>query len=571
MRLDPGAGIPREEAMTSVPTSSNSPFIVGIAHQYGLDATQTPRLVADGLRLLRSLKDLLPHTELRVLLADESGLGTLLAEAAFDLGISLEVAAATRAGPLTGDLAPDSPLAQFGPDRIRVIDLLIRRSSLLLAFWDGEIARSEGDTADTVARFLGVRAESGDSAKPFEVATVLEDADVTAQLVYWIPVHRNDGGTAADSQPPCYLMSVADSVLDTKPSMPASLRRRLADLDEFNADFARMETSNPVGAAESLLRGLDADLPGGDRPGLEGLDRQYVKADMLASHMQRQSDRLFNLFAVMTFTMGLAYLIYDKVVESRFLLTAYLMILFASLFAYYVFQQRHWFSKHLAYRALAETLRVRFYLAVAGLDGRRHTADLIGLAGIHRFTGFSWIGFVLDALEPTHPLAMQDERVYRRRGAFVEHAWVETQYRYFLHKVGQMEKDSRRVTRLKQCMFAAVLIDIAAMFVFGDALYRIDSTTHMPVKNLLGFLCGFLAIVLGVWELRHNKMATTELLWQYRNQLTQFAQARTRLKRTARREVRDDLLIDLGDNSLMETYLWALHRYHREHKPPKAG
>jgi hypothetical protein len=587
MRRDAVPEISTDEAMSSLSTPSNSPFIVGIAHQDGLDATQTPRLVAEGVTLLRSLKEHLRHTDLRILLADESSLGTLLAQAGLELGISVEVVAASQSGPLTGDLAPDSPLAGLGADRLRVIDLppiaesgaasltasandlLIRRSSLLLAFWDGEVSRSLGDTADTVARFLGVRAESSDSAKTFEIATVLEDADVTAQLVYWIPARRNDGGIAAESQPPCYLLSVADAVLDTKPSMPSSLKRRLVDLDEFNADFARLEASNRVEAAESLLRDLDADLARGDRAPLEGLDRQYVKADMLAAHMQRQSDRLFNLFAVMTFTMGLAYLIYDKVVESRFLLTVYLMILFASFLAYYAFQQKRWFGKHLAYRALAETLRVRFYLAVAGLDARMHTADLIALAGIHRFRGFSWIGFVLDAIEPTHALALQDERVYRRRGDFVERSWVETQYRYFLRKVGQMERDSHRVALLKQCMFAAALIDISAMFVFGDALHRIDTTTHMPVKNVLGFLCGFLAIVLGVWELRHNKMAMTELLWQYRNQLTQFAQARTRLKRTARRDVRDDLLIELGDNSLMETYLWALHRYHREHTPPK--
>jgi hypothetical protein len=573
--------------MSSLSATSNSPFIVGIAHQCGLDASATPRLVASGTALLRSLQEHLQHTELRILLVDESHLGSELAKAALEAGVSVEVAAATQSGPLTGDLAPDSPLAHVGADRVRVIDLppigassassltasandlLIRRSSLLLVFWDGEVSRSDGDTANTVARFLGARAESSDSAKAFEVATILEDADVTAQLVYWIPVHRSDGGIAANTQPPCYLLSVDDAILETKPSMPSSLERRLADLDEFNADFARLAKSGQVAVAESLLRGLDAELARADQAPLEGLDRQYVKADTLASHMQRQSDRLFNVFALMTFTMGLAYLIYDKVVESRLLLTVYLGILFASFLAYYAFQEKRWFGKHLAYRALAETLRVRFYLAVAGLDGRMHTADLIALAGIHRFRGFSWIGFVLDAIEPTHASVLQDERVYRRRGEFVELSWVEPQYRYFVRKVGQMERDSRRVSRLKKCMFAAALIDISAMFVFGEALHRIDTTTHMPVKNVLGFFCGFLAIVLGVWELRQNKMATTELLWQYRNQLTQFAQARTRLKRTARRELRDDLLIELGDNSLMETYLWALHRYHREHKPPK--
>jgi hypothetical protein len=31
------------------------------------------------------------------------------------------------------------------------------------------------------------------------------------------------------------------------------------------------------------------------------------------------------------------------------------------------------------------------------------------------------------------------------------------------------------------------------------------------------------------------------------------------------------VLAELGKDSLMESYLWAIHRYHREHEPPAAG
>ena len=48
------------------------------------------------------------------------------------------------------------------------------------------------------------------------------------------------------------------------------------------------------------------------------------------------------------------------------------------------------------------------------------------------------------------------------------------------------------------------------------------------------------------------------------NRLTQL------IERTTARRARDELLIELGDASLMETYLWAIHRYHREHSPPGA-
>jgi len=181
------------------------------------------------------------------------------------------------------------------------------------------------------------------------------------------------------------------------------------------------------------------------------------------------------------------------------------------------------------------------------------------------------IGLVLDTIEPTPSSGSQQApEAHSPRGRFIEQAWVEAQYQYFVRKVAQMERGTRRVKRMKMAMFAAVLIDILAMFVFGDALHHAGAVTGLPVKNMLTFCSGFLAALLGVWELGQNKMATRELLWQYRNQLSQFARARIRLRHLKNHHSRENLLMALGANSLMETYLWAIHRYHREHAPPGA-
>ena len=75
------------------------------------------------------------------------------------------------------------------------------------------------------------------------------------------------------------------------------------------------------------------------------------------------------------------------------------------------------------------------------------------------------------------------------------------------------------------------------------------------------------ALVLGVWELHQNKMAVRELLWQYRNQLDHFSRARARLTHTSSAVRRRHVLARLGKDSLMESYLWTIHRYHREHEP----
>ena len=268
--------------------------------------------------------------------------------------------------------------------------------------------------------------------------------------------------------------------------------------------------------------------------------------------------------------MGVAYLIYDNITESKILLLFYMLILFASLLGYYFVQTKRWFGKYLSYRALAETLRVRFYLAVAGVDRRMHSRELIELTGIYRFAGFGWISIVLDGIESPTVGAADSGENHALRVRIVEHNWIEDQYRYFTRKVATMERHRFWIGRLKTGVFMAVLIELLAMFMFGGALHNIDARTGLPFKNVLTFCSGCLAVMLGVWELQQNKMAVQELLWQYRNQLRQFQRARKATPTHQSRRRRDAIVEQLGEKSLMEIYLWAIHRYHREHAPPAA-
>jgi hypothetical protein len=215
-------------------------------------------------------------------------------------------------------------------------------------------------------------------------------------------------------------------------------------------------------------------------------------------------------------------------------------------------------------------LRVRFYLALAGVDRRLRSRELITLTGIYRFPGFGWISFALDSIEAKTAEASDSSDADARRARIIDEAWIENQYQYFVRKVATMQKHRFWIGRLKRGVFLAGLVVLSAMFMLGGALHHVDMRTGLPLKNVLTFCSGSLAVVLGVWELRQNKMAVQELLWQYRNQLSQFQRARTQLRRITSRGRRAEILEELGENSLMEIYLWAIHRYHREHAPPSA-
>jgi hypothetical protein len=581
---------------------ANSPFMVGVSGHRDPDAADLPRLREAVTDFVRQLKTHLPDTELRLLVGMAAGADLLVAETALGLGVGVEallpmplaqyatdfdaqtlaflqqllqhpqlrcVELSSDAAAPAGAAAAQSP-AQRDAMYAHLTNTLMRRTSLLLALWDGQPSRMPGGTADTVLRYLGVRNDANPDLERLQFVEVHEDAEAE-RVVYWTPTARLGAGEAPDLRAPCFLFGTGDSVLHIQQSFPQHLQGQLAELNSYNREYAQLIAGGRLAAHNSLMSDLPAPVPAGERPMLADIDAQYGKADALAMFYQRRSDRLFDLFGVMAFTMGLAYLIYEKLTESRVVLIAYVFILLTSLSVYYVLQGKRWFGKHLTYRALAETLRARFYLRLAGADQQVDAAEVLALSGIDRFRGFGWITFVLRGIEPPEVDAGALRELPARDLRGVEQAWIENQHAYFTRKVARLERSSRRVKRLRQVLFIAILVVISVLFVFGDALHHISTGIGVPVRNILTFTLGTLAVLLGVWELHQDKMATRELLWQYRNQLTHFSRARAQLVHTSSPRRRNEVLAELGKDSLMESYLWAIHRYHREHEPPSAG
>lgn len=571
--------------------------MVGVSGHRDLDPDDSPRLREAVTDFVQQLKAHLPDTELRLIVGMAEGADLLVAETALGLGVPVEAVLPMPLGHYAADFDGETlahlkellrrpqvrcvelsadvlaggsvPHSREQRDRMyaNLTDTLIRRSSLLLALWDGRGSHLPGGTADTVLRYLGVRTDDNKESDAIQFIEGAEEPENAPRLVYWTPALRSGTPSQRSARAPCYLAGAGDNVLQVLRAMPGRLKRQLAELNAYNLEYQRLSGNSRLGTPESLMGSLPgrAAVPRGAM--LEDIDVQYGKADVLAVYYQRRSDRLFDLFAFMAFAMGVAYLIYEKLTESRALLIAYLLTLLTSLGVYYVLQGKRWFGKHLTYRALAETLRARFYLRLAGVEQRMDAGEVLALSGIEKFRGFSWIGFVLKGIEAADDRVDPDRDVATQS---VEQAWIEGQFRYFTRKVARLERASRRVKRLRHFLLIAILIVISLLFAFGDQLHRISIGLGIPVKNILTFSMGFMAVLLGVWELHRDKMATRELLWQYRNQLSHFARAKAQLARMSTPRRRNDVLVELGKDSLMESYLWAIHRYHREHEPPAA-
>ncbi|HKD54045.1 MAG TPA: hypothetical protein VKB72_07470 [Steroidobacteraceae bacterium] len=575
-----------------------SPFIVGVSGHRDVREDTLPRLRQQLAHILEQLKAYLPDSEVRVMAGMASGADLLVVQTALELGFGVDAVLPMRLAQYAADFDLDSfallkrVLAHPG---VRCLELapstdaedaaraagissrdarylvltqaLVRGSSLLIALWDGESSPLPGGTADTVLRYLGIRTDRNKDDTRLQFLDAPNGHELPARFVYWIPAARTKAAAAPNPGTPCFLAGLTDNVLLRLPVMPHRLQVHLRSLNVYNREYQRITTGARAAAPSySLMSNLPltriADPV--ELAALERIDCEYRKADSLALHFQRRSDRLFTFFNLVAFAMGLAYLTYEKFMTTRLVLLAYLLILTSSAAVYYVLHERHWFAKHLMCRALAETLRVKFYLRLARGDHLVDAEEVLSLSGINRFHGFGWIGHVLTGVE-TPPAGEQLPGKDEPDG--LDLAWIEDQCQYFLRKVASLHRSGVRTKWLKRTLFGAIVVIVLLLFGLGESA-RDPIFLGRSLEQILTFLVGLLAVMLASWELHQNKMATRELLWQYRNQLKHFSRARSLLSGTVAVGRRLEILAALGKDSLMESYLWTIHRFHREHEPP---
>ena len=567
------------------------PLLIGVCGHRSFDPSCATELATAVRTQLLRLATALPSTEIRVLSGMAAGTDLIVARAAIEAGVQVEAVLPMPLTQYRADFDSDS-YRELGTllahPQVRCVELtppervdepggrdkgyqslgrmLIRRSSVLLAVWDGQSTRLPGGCFDTLIRYLDCH--GGDEEEFVEPVFIpASDAEAGDAVVYWIPVRRAGDDARRDVPKACFLTAVGHR-LAVHAELPISVAGEWRELDSLNHKYRSLARNSDRQSQNSLISSLPPDLKFPDVELLHEIDARYSIADSLAMHYQRRSDGLFQLFGALTLLAGGSFLVYELLIDSRWLLVIYLVALAIGLTLFRILSRNHWLSGHLACRTLAESLRVKFYLVLAGADHLVDIRELIAISGINLFDGFGWFRHVLRSVERTDAVGAGGLTHGAATEAAVEHAWINDQHAYFTREVKRFSHVKHREAHYKRTMFAVTLIAIIGLMFYGEEMEHIQYLLPVPFKELVMFVWGGLTVVLGVWKLHQDKMATRELLWQYRAQLRHFAQARAQLKMTTGMTDRLKVIVQLGRESLMESYLWAIHRFHREHEPP---
>jgi hypothetical protein len=480
--------------------------------------------------------------------------------------------------PLPPDADPEvfmSPGVQRDRLYWRLGDCLSRRSNILLALWDGVAERPQGGTADVLLHYLsgpndhlaqniGVEKSAGATLR------FLNDGNLrrTANLAVWIEVGRQP-----DQSPRhpilSYLGATSDpSVLLRKSEMPQILRERLTALRGYYCDWTALRERGKAPPAWSLVATLSGEPPPDIAALLTDIDVEYQRADGLAVHNQARSDRIFRSFGFLAGGMGLLFLLYAKIAALNTFLIAYLALFAGGYTVFKLAQRRHWLSRHLLYRAIAETMRVNFYVVLSGGTSKLNVQRLLSLTGIESFVGFALLN---DLMRTAQPLSRDERAPQREILSMVKRGWIDDQSSYFQRKIHDLSRNHHMLECVKKMLFALSFISVLALLFFKYQMTSVAVAEHLDFKTLLVFLMGLLPLWLGIWEIYQNKMATRELLWQYQNHVEHFKAAAEAANADIPAEAVQSVFAILGERSLFESYLWTIHRYHREFEPPSAG
>ena len=437
-------------------------------------------------------------------------------------------------------------------------DYIIRRSNLLIALWDGADTGLEGGTSDVVLGYL-----SGQPGTP--PAKVSMDDALTGDcgdIVVWLPVARISNPDVELPPEPLTLISNSNGDCYWQHSdIPDHIWTRWMGLDAYAGDRTSDKGANLP--AYGLISG-DKDRC---TPDARALDMEFIRADQLAQANQWQSDMMFKAFGLMAGAMGLFFLIYAKLLAIKTFLILYIVLFVLGFIGFRISNRYHWLSHHLAYRALAETLRVQFFLMVSGAGEGYQLRRILKLTSVDRFQRFEWLQDAVRCAEPLvyfgHDGGMDAIQTVRKQ-------WVEDQASYFKRKLHALHHQHHRLEVVKTALLAGSVIGALSLIFFKKTLLHLDMMGY-DGKAWLVFFMGLLPLWVAVWELYQGKMATRELLWQYSNQNRYFNAAAMQLQSTETPEQSRQIIRDLADKALVEIYLWSVHRFHREHEPPAAG
>lgn len=448
-------------------------------------------------------------------------------------------------------------------------------SDVIIALWDGKANNLVGGTyhilKSTAQNTVWSRAceleFKDDSYYKFSLR------DTSSTFIYHIPTPRkSDNPDVFSLKNPSYIVrsdNSSDSIKHVD-DIPHELNDLFHQIRSFSEDITLVskdikESSNDLTKED----GKEGTVSGRLKNQLIVLESSYTLTDRLALHFQALSDRSFKVTTVLAFVLGSLFLVYAKLFSNSLFLIAYLCTFGIGYLSYLKFRKAKYLEKHVKYRVIAETLRVKKFLTVAGIHNVREgysVENFLKLNGKKEFRSlFSFIKNT-NVISDTGDAVEIDSRMKQ-----VVKEWVVSQRDYFLKKKRETEKRSATLEKINTIIILFSLIMVVGLIFLPSNLKYFHFLSTLSVKSAMTFLMGVLPMAVATFEHYNMRMAVSERAWQYNTMSDIFNRAASLLQETTSVEEYKKILKALGEEAISENMNWMVLRLQRELTPASGG
>lgn len=570
------------------PAMGPMPIVIGVTGHRDLVCEDIPLIEESLQQLFRSLREIYPHTPLRILSPLAEGSDRTVAKLALKWGAELVIplpmseqeyrrdfeatvadfddlkrqASMVFVVPLPAE-AQGKDIGQYGPARDACYEsvgiYIAKHAHVLIALWNGYPSTERGGTAQI--------AEYCMHDSPHMMSSVHANPDpFRARVIWHLPVHRSkkmQETFGKDLQPYQAIWRFGEdpdlhpipfsSSLD---AWPHERLPHLRSMDIFNRDALLLA---PEAMHEILHELMPQDVNCAQIDPSERIVHVFMAADLVASKHQKETYQLWKWIFILAGLMVISFESYANLWAHVPLLIVYPAAFVTITILYWIIRKRRLNDRFIDARSLAEGLRIQIYWRMAGLREsvtnvylRRHTAV---------------VGWVLKALRGLNTLPGPDTGFAERLGIHLaDQFWVQGQLNYY-------DRQSTRQTHLVKTheRLASFLYMLALVFSVCVVILSFVIKTPPLVQAILILLMASGPAIAVLWIAYAEKQGWDKHVKEYRRTLDFFMHAHKRLREMESKDPTtsfrhmQEIILDLGKEALYENAEWVV--LHRQRPP----
>jgi hypothetical protein len=330
----------------------------------------------------------------------------------------------------------------------------------------------------------------------------------------------------------------------------------LREWDNYNADASQRRRANMLhqswSRSQSAFAGLLAakEPPLSDDPQLTGIAMRYHTADRLSIHYAKRRNRMHKLLTAMTFLLSLLLFIYQnsRLYNSIFI---YFLVFAAAWLVYRWVSKQNYHQKFVVYRALAENLRILFYLRLMNRYPDSPFESHWKMNDQHDWINAAAMQQLRTCLGTSAPMPLKQALEQ------IKTHWVQGQAEYYRK---QWQNQKRLQTRQQILSRTAAVLVLSAMLLLAvielisitDAVRLIGLLQPSLIRDNLFMIFAMIGLWIALFDNYTKKMFAPETIRDYRQMRNIFSGISRRLKWT------DDP--DRPDSEQFAALIGDLHR-----------